>query len=191
MLSQLRTAKSARPNPTVHLSFVLLRDNLHEVRAFVELASQLGTSTIIFGYAHLAPSLRSHSLFDLQASSDAVLQDVREYGRKKESRLWIKGYSAKRFFRCTYPWDSLLVLPDGRYAPCCGPLFLNTLRGDLDIGNLYTQSLAELRNHDYLQGLRKNVAHFGAGSLPPACARCAAGDSMNTQNKASHIDPCD
>lgn len=66
---------------------------------------------------------------------------------------------------CRYPWHSVCVLADGRVVPCC-----RDLNGDLCLGDLKTQSLAEIWNGEAIRELRRRFAANDRNN--PLCLAC-------------------
>ncbi|MDP3427516.1 MAG: SPASM domain-containing protein [Humidesulfovibrio sp.] len=54
---------------------------------------------------------------------------------------------------CRYPWHSVCVLADGRVVPCC-----RDINGDMVLGDLTRQSLAEIWNGPSMLALRRALA---------------------------------
>jgi len=67
-------------------------------------------------------------------------------------------------FVCSEPWRRLMVMADGRVAPCCG------LPGIvLEMGRIGEQTLAEIWQGERLAAIRSQLA---AARFPDACRRC-------------------
>jgi radical SAM protein with 4Fe4S-binding SPASM domain len=72
----------------------------------------------------------------------------------------------RRFTPCTFPWFALAVFADGTVAPCP-----QDFHGRLAVGNLRSQSVAEIWNGAPLRELRRRMAAGSVDDLLP-CAGC-------------------
>lgn len=72
---------------------------------------------------------------------------------------------------CVFPWYDLSVLSDGRVSACPQDYF-----GELTLGDLNEQTIAEIWNGEEAKALRRAHAADRRGDhslLPPLCRRCA------------------
>lgn len=71
-----------------------------------------------------------------------------------------------RVVPCVHTYTHIAILHNGDVAPCC-----NDLNGEVILGNIKTQSLAELRNGPVIRDLRRRIA---AGRIDdiPICKNC-------------------
>lgn len=67
---------------------------------------------------------------------------------------------------CFYPWSAMSVLCDGRAVTCC-----MDYNGVQTIGNLNSQSVAEIWNGPVLSAMRRKVGNLDYSGLP-ACQCC-------------------
>ena len=67
---------------------------------------------------------------------------------------------------CTFPWYGLTIFRDGKVYPCS-----QDYGGEIYIGDLNQQSLADIWNNQILQQIRKDFYHKNYGSYRP-CTKC-------------------
>lgn len=72
----------------------------------------------------------------------------------------------RSFSPCTFPWYALVVFWDGLVSPCPQDWY-----GDLDLGNVKTQTLAEVWNGAKMRDLREKMKTQDVGCLTP-CNQC-------------------
>jgi len=90
--------------------------------------------------------------------------------RVKEMHNWAGeiqgGAKGRKYAPCTFLWASLIIFWDGTVLPCTQDFF-----GDLGVGNVKDQSLAEIWNGERMATLRKKAAEGDIGGLKP-CSAC-------------------
>lgn len=207
-LRSFKEQKAARrlTAPRLHMSFVLMRSNIHELPDFVDIAAELGAVVVYFthlvSYDSLgtANDLLGADLGDYQTYMDKALMRAKQHGihavppRSLQPRIefaFPPGYGQpsgathlapaemareahglpKRFARdeaescCPFPWHFLAVEPDGAVLPCgwwhAGP----------PLGNLHTQSFAEIWQGEPRRALRRQLISRELGTN---CSRCPA-----------------
>jgi len=77
---------------------------------------------------------------------------------------WGEGAAAKEHF-CEFPWKHLGILVDGQATACC----VDT-EGEIQLGNVYEQSVEEIWNGPVLGRLREGFLRGEA--VEPRCQRC-------------------
>ncbi|MEZ5966986.1 MAG: radical SAM protein [Planctomycetota bacterium] len=172
--------------PNVVINMCLMRRNVADIPAFVQLAHELGvTSAHLFhmnhgasyrfgwfdyGEQHCDNDPESHDRYVEEgfALAERLGVDLHLSGRRRlaahddERRHWGRDLAQERFF-CPKPWDSLLVQVNGDVFNCCWQAH--------PLGNLRHDSLWQVWNGALLQEVRAKTA---AGDPHPVCTGSAS-----------------
>lgn len=133
--------------PLVAVSFVKQRDNIGELQAFVEFWEPKVDYLLIREY--LAPVLPESEHFD------------------EKSRLFSEARHFAGEFRCTKPWQRMIVRYDGTLLPCC------TFHGVyLPMGNVFEQPIDQVWLSPQMRELRR-MHKAGEFYQNPVCKACA------------------
>lgn len=183
-IRRLRDARNARglSRPRICLNMCLMRENVHEVPLFVELAHELGAASAHLFHMNKGASYR-YDWFDYEeqhCENDPVAHDAaieEGFARAEElgvnlsmsgrrslqfegsapTNFYNEEIDAGRFF-CSKPWTSMLVQNSGDVYNCCWQ--------DRPLGNLHQTSLWSIWNGATMQAIRESTA---AGQPHPHC----------------------
>jgi len=111
--------------PLIRTSFVLQRDNQHEVEDFKEFWQSR------VDYVHIQDYAKPYE----------TSNDYRIDGKKSD---------IVENFRCDQPWNRVMIRADGAVHPCC-----SFYTYELEMGNMTNSSIYEIWNSDNFQNLRK------------------------------------
>lgn len=139
--------------PLVAVSFVKQRDNEGELGPFVEFWEPKVDYLLVREY--LTP----------------VLPDSEHYDEK--SKLFSEARHFAGEFRCTKPWQRMIVRHDGTLLPCC------TFQGAfLPMGNVFQTPLEEVWRSQPMRELRA-LHKRGEFHKNPICKACALSSTVN------------
>lgn len=197
-LARLRDLKQAAGSskPEIKFNFVMMRTNLHEMPAMVDLAHELGAEVIDFRLPFL---MNRQEMADELPNRDPVLMDemilatrermhhhgmrieqLPETNAEREARGYESpavnanpGPQADGTPHCDAPWGFLVIWPTGDVHPCCSPYML----GGAPMGNLTRATLAQILTGPAYEKLRRSLTD---GEMNSDCARCKATDFLAT-----------
>ncbi len=179
---QAYRAKSSHSS-RLTLNMVLMRSNVHELPDFVDLAYKIGADAVHAQHVITAteqareePLLLEPALFDeqrleaisrakrnhVQLDLPAAFEDEDRGNCSVQPDSSLDGYAVP----CRDPYQSLIVLYDGRVFACCHPL----AHDKMQLGDLSTQSLEEVWNGTLYRNLR---AGLRTGDVPDICRKCS------------------
>lgn len=195
LLANLRTlqrvkAEAGVRHPLLELAFVMMRSNVRELPAFVELGKELGASAI---YAlHMVPftPLRTEreTCFDIKETTNQALRAARETA----TRLGVNftsppefgavsapdsaGEGMRRFGLpigpatlarggCPFPWHFAAIDMKGDVVPC------GWWQGGAPMGNIYRESFSSIWASPAYETLRRQ---HRSHELSAICTRCPA-----------------
>ena len=177
--------KQRSEQPELHLAYLLLRSNLDETPAVVDLASRWGASQVIVSNLSWtgAQEMREESTLlhpELWPRAAKILKRARNDARKRGILLHYYGPAiGEPRPTCTENvLSACFVSHRGDVSPCV--LTTPSLPGAQPIvfGNVNERSLTEIWRspmaHDFRRVFRARRAmeHPGTEGLPPACAEC-------------------
>jgi radical SAM protein with 4Fe4S-binding SPASM domain len=143
--------------PLTAVSFVKQRDNIHEVEAFVEFWEPRVDYLLIREY--LNPVLPSNVHFDEKSQ---MFSDSRHFTGE---------------FRCTKPWQRMIVRYDGTLLPCC------TFQGAyLPMGNAFEAPIDQVWKSAKMRDLR-DMHKKGEFHRNPICKACALSSTVSKWEK--------
>ena len=133
--------------PLVGVSFVKQRDNQHEVNPFVAFWESKVDYLLIREY--LTPVLPTDAHYD---EKSAMFADTRHFTGE---------------FKCTKPWQRMIVRYDGTLLPCC------TFHGaHLPMGNVFETPIDQIWSSPQMRDLRAMHSR-GEFYKNPVCKACA------------------
>lgn len=205
-LMELRDRCESR-TPRLRINFVMLRSNLHEMPAMVDLAHDLGAELLDFtmpfldrrqSLAHELPSREpglweammeeARRRMEVQGLPTAHLPDVRgalaARERASSGREPARGPDPGGGPLCFAPWCYLCIDPSGDVHPCCSPYVL----GGPPFGNVGESALGEILDGPRYRELRRSLE---SGRLLDDCARCKATDFLSPceLDEGYYLDP--
>jgi len=158
------TKKRYGSNIIIHLGFVLMKKNAHQMKEIVNLAHKLGVSTLSMGVVNpnFTGKSEMHQALAVHVDDTAV----------KEAEDLAKSYGLGfEFIRdvpkgvCGYPWQGPYITADGYIATCC----VNPDPRTFNFGNILETPYYELKNSQQVVSFRKDLA---SGGIPPNCKGC-------------------
>ncbi len=196
-----KTLRDENPETGAELylgNFTVVRDNLHELPALLELGKEVGADQITV--CHLTPwreSQRYQSLYYHQAEANAAFDEAllraRELGVNlvlptpfenvafADSKRDDVAPAARREPPCFHPWESVSINENGDVMPCC--------RTNAVLGNLRRQDFSEIWNGRRYQQLRARV---NSARPPSYCRGCTLrGVDMEDKKARLYTDPRD
>jgi len=198
---QLGSAK-----PQIKFNFVMLRSNLHEMPAMVDLAHDLGGEIIDFRLPFILnrqgiqdelpdhnPEFMDEMIEKTRTRMEMLGLAIEQLPETNASRVARKyrvpevnsapGPNADNTPLCDAPWGFLVIWPTGDVHPCCSPYVL----GGKPMGNLMENTFAQILTGPRYTRLRSSLI---LGRLSEDCARCKATDFLGTYdlNPAYYLD---
>jgi len=196
-LERLRDLKARHGSakPALKFNFVMMRTNLHEMPAMVDLAHELGAEKIDFrlpfllerqGIADERPNLDSRLMDEMilrtrerMEALGLAIEQLPETDAERRARAYRSppierdpGPRADDSPHCDAPWGFLVIWPTGDVHPCCSPYML----GGPPMGNLSRHTFAQILTGPAYDRLRHSLV---AGALSEDCARCKATDFLD------------
>jgi radical SAM protein with 4Fe4S-binding SPASM domain len=180
--------------PALKFNFVMLRSNLHEMPAMVDLAHELGAEMIDFrlpfllgrqGLEDELPTREPQRMDEMilktrerMAAKGLAIEQLPETNTERRARGYrspaVKrdpGPQADGTPHCDAPWGFLVIWPTGDVHPCCSPYML----GGPAMGNLGRETFAQILTGPRYDRLRRSLV---AGEFSEDCARCKATDFL-------------
>jgi MoaA/NifB/PqqE/SkfB family radical SAM enzyme len=174
-------------HPLLHLSFGVMRQNIHDLQRFPDLASELGATELIVHPVTYQSHNQKEELAvdwnDLLAAVDSARKKAESHGlvfhfwdinplcylnSLEYVRNWESGNPEPRSAQstgkkyCNFLWRNAMIQGDGEVFPCC---YVTNIR----VGRLKEQSLFALRGHPFLVDIKQRLAD---GQPPSICAAC-------------------
>ena len=192
-----------RVKPLLELAFVMMRSNIMELPAFVELGKQLGVDAI---YAiHMVPfaplQIDQETCANIKETTNSMLRTARatavrlgvnftsppEFGIPPAGGA--TGEGTRRFGLpvstatsqaglCPFPWHFAAIDMRGDVIPC------GWWQGGAPMGNIYRESFASIWRNPAYERLR---AQHRTRSLSPVCLRCPAAGVGSTDDPAAFV----
>jgi len=169
-----RSALPVRGRPLLIFWLVLMRSNIEELGAYIQLALRLGADGVGFSHATIFDDkMKKESLLFHKKLANARLTQAKRLLASVRLRAWAfpplfaSAQSKKMAVSlqpCRFPWERAVIEIDGDVYPCCAPD-----RRGLRMGNLRNQSMREIWNNSRFQSLRRS---FREKQLYPVCLHC-------------------
>ena len=142
--------------PIVHIQFLVLKHNEHQIKEIKSLAKSLGLNKI---------ELKSAQIESFEKNSD-LIPAIEKFSRyNKENNFNIKSKLLNRCFRI---WSTLVVSWEGTIVPCC---FDKELQ--YPVGNAINNSTLEIWKSKEFAGFRRNI--LLNRKKTPICRNCSEG----------------
>lgn len=164
--------------PVLAFHYIISRDNLHEVPAFVDLVAQR------FGPENAHHIFFTGILHEFDAIKNIVVgipDDIVEAACKKGAEYgipisWNKNIPSEKlpFRECT-AWIEPFIFVDGTVIQCCASNEGNrrSYQKEHSFGNVFKQDFKEIWNSEKYINFRKAI---NANSVPPQCKYCSVRD---------------
>lgn len=192
VVSNIRTlqtmkAKLGSSTPALHFGVVLMKSNIHELPDLLRLAKELGiahvTASHLVPYAELNTKEESLTLHQDLANTylDQARQVAREIGlsfdvppnfTKNTEASFSEENQPVPPTRCHWPWDEILIRPDGSVNPCC------YWYENLSMGNFHTRSFKQIWHGKAYKQLRRELEN---GTLREMCQKCPEMNARRTE----------
>lgn len=167
-LSEFKNANNS-PFPAITLSFVMQKDNIHELPQFVKLAQRLGADDVLISDLM---NLESHQE-NMSISSNIARAAMNAYNQAKELvenseyKTTLTQFTDVPYLPpknknfCRDPWESLKIGSNGDTTICC--------YANRTFGNIFEQSVDQIWNSKDVQQYRKTV---NTENPPKPCRSC-------------------
>jgi radical SAM protein with 4Fe4S-binding SPASM domain len=152
----------------ISISFTLMRSNLAELAAFIELGASLGVDLIACRHLDVCtPEMAADSLWLDRERFNRVREEALGLARAREVRLaipepFVDRPSVVGHRPCSAPWHEVVILGDGDVQVCCVP--------GTKIGNLYDEDMEAIWSGARYGAFRTAV---NSGRSPTCCDSCA------------------
>lgn len=167
-LQEAKTRRGSR-RPEFYFMYALLKRNLGELPAFIELAARLGVGRVQANYLALTNDLDEDELvYFHREEAQAAFREAGDVARRLGVTLDLPpaDFPAGKTGVCSWPWRFVWVFPDGRVFPCYQirpPASFGSIAAGTDFGALW--NAAPLRRQR--EGLRRGEAPL------PSCEVCS------------------
>ncbi|MCK5169424.1 MAG: radical SAM protein [Bacteroidales bacterium] len=143
--------------PVVHIQFLVLKHNEHQIKEINSLAKSLGVNKL---------ELKSAQIENFEENSDLIpaLEKFSRYNNRK-TNFKIKSKLLNRCFRI---WSTLIVNQEGTIVPCC---FDKELQ--YPVGNAINNSALKIWKSKEFAGFRRNI--LLNRKKTPICRNCTEG----------------
>jgi len=163
--------KASKTNkPELIIRFVPTKDNIHELPKIIELAKQIGISSVNIPRFYVSKD-NKHLKVDNKTLNE-YKKEALKIAKKLDIRLDFRNQRSKPIKQCFRAKNSMFITAKGYVLPCC---FLNQF-GDYEkitkkfsFGNINKKTLKQIWNsHQYIK-FRK---HISKGKKPEVCQNC-------------------
>ncbi len=181
-------AKHQTAMPHLHLVMVIMRQNLHELPALVQRASEwqmeeiwvqhlahdFRESTLPARYAPLRAYVNEQTLLDEDLERiENYFSQARELAAQLGIRLRLPTPRLRAFppgmpgrERCSWPWTGAYISYQGLAMPCC----MVATPDRINFGNMAQKGVETIWNSEAFQNFRDQLA---SESPPEICASCS------------------
>jgi radical SAM protein with 4Fe4S-binding SPASM domain len=158
-----------RDTPVISINYVLMKDNVAELPAVVELANELDIKsiTVMHIVVHSA-ELIEQSVFKHRGAAVNYFKEASEKAARLGIGLILPPLE-KTTMPCRQPFSMLYINWNGDVRPCCSATINE--KDTLKLGNLKTATLAQLWNCREMRALRLSL--LWGKDLPKFCRMCA------------------
>ncbi|MBD3309188.1 radical SAM protein [candidate division KSB3 bacterium] len=179
----------ASSTPALHFGVVLMQTNIAELPDLLRLAKDLGIERVTA--SHLVPyselGTKTESLRETPDLANTYLDNARQVAQEigiafdappnftQEPPQPIPPESHQSPPTCHWPWDEILIRPDGSVNPCC------YWYENMSMGNFSTQSFKQIWHGNAYQTLRHELTTH---SLREMCRRCP---EMSSQSREVEV----
>lgn len=186
---QARKTQRGSPTPALHFAAVLMKSNIHELPDLLRLAKELGVAHVTA--SHLVPyvelDIKEESLTLHQDLANTYLEQARQVAREIgisfDAPPNFVGSEMPNFrtserpnfqplTRCHWPWDEILIRPDGSVNPCC------YWYENVSMGNFHSQSFKQIWHGKAYKQLRRELEN---GTLREMCQKCPEMNAKRTE----------
>lgn len=177
------------PTPELHLSFGVMKQNVHDVERFPDLARELDAQVLVVHTVIYQSRYAERTIgierSEVKAAADKAKARADELGIRfvywdldsdtflksvdfyKENPVELnpkepKEKSGKPKAYCHFLWRNAMIQGKGEIFPCC---YLSNLK----VGQLENGNLRELLGHPILSNMRRSIFE---GDPPPPCQTC-------------------
>jgi radical SAM protein with 4Fe4S-binding SPASM domain len=149
---------------------VLMKENVHELPALIELAHKLGIPKVLTQdvvYTHETYLKSEHALRALSRKEKMKIRKIfkkaKYYAKKYNIELTLPRLNqVKEWTSCKEPWNSLLVTSNGFVTPCCGVT-------DIFFGNVFKENPLKIWNNRKFVEWRTRMR---SNDPPESCKGC-------------------
>ena len=194
-------ARAGSTLPQLKFNFVMLRSNLREMPAMVDLAHELGAELIDFRLPFLLqrqgleeelptrdPELMDEMILATRERMKALglaVEQLPETNAERRARSYRSpvverhpGPAPDGLPHCDAPWGFLVIWPTGDVHPCCSPYMLSSPAR----GNLNRETFAQILTGPLYEQLRGELIK---GAFNEHCAQCKATDYLASYDLGS------
>lgn len=184
-IRELIRMRGSRLFPVVRASFVLMKENIHEIELFVRLAKDTGIQGVLFQpffeigpednrydgrdsdavrneiVAHMKSALETAGKFKVPTNLHFLIRKFDDFYRVQYERA----PHPQSLRKCPKPWISLYISATGDAVPCC-----SIPASDYVLGNVFESDPLVLFNNEKMRDFRNKLKQ----SRPPhwICDRC-------------------
>jgi len=161
----MQAAQAKGGGTTAGIRVTAMKDNLHELPALVQLASELGVGNLQIGVlSELFPHLKGRSVRDTEEEMQKVFNDVLRKASDDGIDVHLQGMRlGSTRLTCRQPHAGMRITTGGVVNPCCGSV--------REFGNIFQESLHHIWHSQQFVGFRKDVR---SQHPPPECLTCPA-----------------
>lgn len=166
-LNQYKKEKKVN-HPEIFFNFVILRENLRDLPAVIELASKVGCKNVSASPAVIhSKELENENLFDFIVETEEVFEKAKKTAKESGVNLSLPPLK-DAYGECLLPFKQIFVNFDGDVRPCC----VSTIneKDSMKLGNIKDRSLHEYWNCEKMIKIRKSL--LDGKNMEPFCKGC-------------------
>lgn len=198
--------KESGADVAISISLILMKQNVCDLNAFVQLASDLGVDGVKIVYVRIYPEQYrkkgdgtvqispEDSLFFDQKTCDSAIEQAEQLAATLDISFEHQPFfkcSSKSERYCMEPWRALYIGFNGELYPCAASeiMFMHKVEsGQYKSGNILQNHYKEIWNNPFWQALRKTNAQRGQQEIITECLCCGSSIDWNgVAEKSSHI----
>lgn len=141
--------------PSIVLSFVAMKKNIHELPLFISLASELNVNRVVVHALSVNGSelgVQEEALSNDPLVAEHYIREAKKLAADKNISFSYPNFrmgKGKILNMCQEPWTKMMISIDGKVTPCC--------RVKTSFGNIFTESISKIWNGEKYRAFRKMV----------------------------------
>ncbi len=164
-----------KAKPEISIWFVMMEDNLKELRGVIKLAKEVGIKKVSAQLAHswsderLKVAMAGKESLSFRSAVRETLKEARSLATKERIEFDYVNVPDETLNRaCKWPWRSCYITVEGFITPCC---LQGSDPGIINFGNIYEKDFKTIWNSSAYKEFRKALKYKGP---PRICVDCTS-----------------